>query len=140
MNILLTNILPVCQLGCTQCADGSGQCISCKSGFTQDANDSTKCNPPSSSTNDGQTCPDGSFSNGNSCSRCSSTCLTCTGGTSNDCIVCASGLFTLNGNCVSANADGVCQGSTLIADNNKHECDSKFLFVFSLVMIDTNDL
>ncbi|KAF9566482.1 growth factor receptor domain-containing protein [Agrocybe pediades] len=113
-----------CQLGCNQCLDGSGQCVNCKQGFSQDGNDKTKCNPPTSSTTGGQVCPNGSFANGDTCSQCSSACLTCTGGTSNDCIICAAGLFTLNGNCVPANADGVCQGSNLIADNNKHECDA----------------
>lgn len=116
----------VCQIGCTQCSDGTGTCTSCKTGFSQDANDRTKCNPPTQSTNAGQACPNGSFASGASCSPCSSSCQTCTGGTANDCVVCASGLFTLNGACVSANADGVCQGSNLIADNNKRECDSAF--------------
>ena len=117
----------VCQLGCTQCADGTGDCTACKSGFSQDANDPTKCNPPQSITTTGQTCPVGSFSTGSTCSPCSSSCQTCTGGTSSDCIVCATGLFTFNGACVSANSNGVCQGSGsgLIADNNKRECDCK---------------
>ncbi|KAF8156715.1 TNFR/NGFR cysteine-rich region family protein [Crassisporium funariophilum] len=114
----------VCQLGCTACADGTGTCVTCKSGFSQDGNDRTKCNPPQSATTTGQVCPDESFSNGASCSQCSSTCQTCTGGSSNDCIICASGLFTFNGGCVSVNSDGVCEGSALIADNNKRECDS----------------
>ncbi|KAF8882178.1 TNFR/NGFR cysteine-rich region family protein [Gymnopilus junonius] len=114
----------VCQLGCTQCADGNGACTTCQSGFSKDGNDPTKCNPPKSTTTTGQLCPDGSFANGANCSVCSSTCQTCTGGTSNDCIVCASGLFKLNGQCVSADSNGICQGTNLIADNNKHECDS----------------
>lgn len=115
----------VCQLGCTQCADGTGDCTTCKSGFSQDTNDPTKCNPPPSVTTTGQTCPVGSFSTGTACSACSSSCQTCTGGTSSDCIICATGLFTLNGACVSANSGGICQGSSLIADNNKRECDGK---------------
>ena len=115
----------VCQLGCTQCADGTGDCTACKSGFSQDTNDPTKCNPPQSITTTGQTCPVGSFSTGSACSPCSSSCQTCTGGTSSDCIICATGLFTSNGACVSANSNGVCQGSGLIADNNKRECDGK---------------
>ncbi|KAF8970460.1 insulin-like growth factor binding protein [Flammula alnicola] len=114
----------ICQLGCTQCADGTGECVTCKSGFSQNGNDRTKCNPPQSSTTGGQLCPDGSFANGASCSPCSSTCQTCTAGTSNDCIICAAGTFTNNGGCVSANSVGVCQGTNLIADNNKRECDS----------------
>ena len=115
----------VCQIGCTQCAAGTGDCITCKSGFTQDANDRTKCDPPQSKTTSGQTCPPGSFSNGTTCTPCSSSCGTCTGGTSSDCIVCATGLFTYNGTCVSANSNGVCEGSGLIADNDKRECDGK---------------
>ncbi|PPQ73713.1 hypothetical protein CVT26_010844 [Gymnopilus dilepis] len=114
----------ICQLGCTQCADGTGACTTCQSGFSKDGNDPTKCDPPKSTTSSGQVCPDGSFANGASCSVCSSTCQTCTAGTSNDCILCASGLFKLNGQCVSADSNGVCQGTNLIADNNKHECDS----------------
>ena len=115
----------VCQLGCTQCADGTGDCTACKSGFSLNTNDPTKCNPPQSITTTGQTCPVGSFSTGTTCSPCSSSCQTCTGGSSSDCIVCAAGLFTFNGACVSANSNGICQGSGLIADNNKRECDCK---------------
>ena len=115
----------VCQLGCTQCADGTGVCIACKSGFTQDANDRTKCDAVQSVTSTGTVCPDGSFSDGAKCTVCSPTCKTCTAGTSNDCILCASGQYLLSGHCVAANSDGVCEGSNLIADNNKHECDSK---------------
>ncbi|KAF8804721.1 hypothetical protein BYT27DRAFT_7340221 [Phlegmacium glaucopus] len=114
----------VCQLGCTRCADGTGDCIACKSGFSQNGNDRTKCDPPQSTTTTGQPCPVGSFSNGAACSPCSSSCQTCTGGTSNDCVVCAAGLFTFNGGCISANSDGICEGSGLIADNNKRECDT----------------
>ncbi|RDB30292.1 Proprotein convertase subtilisin/kexin type 5 [Hypsizygus marmoreus] len=114
----------VCQLGCSQCTDGTGVCITCKPGFTQDTNDRTKCIPPQSITTTGQICPDGSFSSGTSCSPCSSSCETCTGGTSNDCIVCGSGRYSINGACVAANSDGICDGSNFIADNNKKECDS----------------
>ena len=122
----------VCQLGCTQCADITGDCTACKSGFSQDTSNPTQCNPPQSTTTTGQQCPVGSFSNGTSCSPCSSSCQTCTGGTSSDCIVCASGLFTSDDGCVSANSNGVCQGSGLIADNNKRECDGKLLSSFVL--------
>ena len=122
-----SDFYPVCQLGCTQCADGTGDCTTCKSGFTLDANDKTKCNPPQSTTTSGQACPVGSFSDGTACSACSSSCQSCTGATSSDCIVCATGLFAFNGGCVSANSNGVCQGSGLIADNNKRECDSKWI-------------
>jgi hypothetical protein len=115
----------VCQLGCTQCADGSGTCITCQSGFTQDANDHTKCISTKATTSSGSTCPDGSFSNGTSCSPCSSSCTTCSGPTSNDCIICASGTYKLNSTCVSVDGNGVCANSKLIADNNKHECDSE---------------
>ncbi|KAL0947667.1 hypothetical protein HGRIS_013755 [Hohenbuehelia grisea] len=114
----------VCQLGCTKCSDGTGTCVACKSGFTQDANDRTKCTATKSVTSTGTVCPDGSFGDGTTCTACSPTCRTCTGGTSNDCVICAPGTFLLNGNCVAADANGVCEGTTLIADNNKHECDT----------------
>jgi len=116
----------VCQLGCTQCADGTGDCVTCKSGFTQDANDRTKCIPAQSQTSTGTPCPDGSFSDGTTCSVCSPLCQTCSGATSNDCIICGAGKVSLNGSCVSPDGNGVCTGSTMIADNNKHECDSTF--------------
>lgn len=115
---------PVCQLGCTQCADGTGDCISCKSGFTQNANDRTKCLATQATTSTGTVCPDGSFSNGTACAPCAPLCQTCSGPASSDCVVCGAGQYTLNGACVSTDANGVCQGSALIADNNKHECDS----------------
>src|SRR5258707_15237404 len=76
----------VCQLGCTQCADGSGDCTTCKSGFSQDANDRTRCVKVATRTNPGGVlCPDGSFASGTQCSKCSPSCSTCTGPTSNDC-------------------------------------------------------
>ena len=115
----------VCQLGCQQCADGSGICVACKQGFTQDANDRTKCDAVQSVTSSGTVCPDGSFSSGTTCQPCSPSCSTCSGPTSNDCIVCGNGQFTLGGNCVPTDSNGVCAGSSMIANNNKHECDSK---------------
>lgn len=118
--------LLACQLGCTKCADITGACLTCKSGFTQDGNDKTKCNAPQSTTPDGTVCPDGSFSDGSKCQACSPSCQTCTAGTSNDCILCKSGTYAFNGGCVSADQDGVCEGTQLIADNNKKECDSTF--------------
>lgn len=114
----------MCQLGCTQCADGSATCLHCQQGFSQDSTDRTKCNPLQQTTNTGTVCPEGSFSNGSACQPCDSSCQTCKGGTSNDCTLCASGFYTLNGACVTANSDGICTGTNLIADNNKHECDS----------------
>ena len=119
----------VCALGCSQCADSSGSCITCKAGFTQSTTDSTQCNPPQSSTSSGTVCPDGSFSNGTACTACSPLCQTCSGGTSSDCIICGAGRSLLNGSCVQTDSSGVCQnpsGSTgvFVADNNKHECEA----------------
>ncbi|PIL33018.1 hypothetical protein GSI_04467 [Ganoderma sinense ZZ0214-1] len=93
----------VCSLGCTECADGSGECITCKSGFTQNANDRTQCFASQTTTSSG---------------------TTCSGATSGDCIICGAGKYTLNGNCVGTDGNGVCSGSTLVADNNKHECNT----------------
>ncbi|KAJ7889227.1 TNFR/NGFR cysteine-rich region family protein [Mycena leptocephala] len=103
----------ICQIGCTACTDGTGVCTACKTGFTQDANDRTKCNPPPSITSSGTLCPPGAFSDGTNCTPCSPSCKTCTGGTSNDCVDCAAGTYSLNGACVSADANGVCAGSSL---------------------------
>ncbi|KAJ7056178.1 TNFR/NGFR cysteine-rich region family protein [Mycena amicta] len=114
----------ICEIGCTACADGSGECTTCKNGFTQDANDRTKCNAVPEINSSGTTCPPGSFADGANCSPCSPSCKTCTGETSNDCVQCATGTFLLNSTCVSADANGVCQGTSLIANNNKVECDS----------------
>ncbi|KAF8898212.1 insulin-like growth factor binding protein [Gymnopilus junonius] len=115
----------VCQLGCSQCSDGTGECVSCKQGFTQNANDKTKCDPLPSSTSSGTVCPDGSFSAGAQCSPCSPSCRTCTGPSSNQCILCAQGTYLFNSNCISADTNGVCQGTNgMIADNNKNECDT----------------
>ncbi|KAG1736888.1 insulin-like growth factor binding protein [Suillus paluster] len=105
----------ICQLGCQQCADSSGDCITCKSGFTQDANDRTKCDATSQTTSTGTICPDGSYSAGSSCAACSPLCQTCNGPTSNNCVICGSGTYSFNGSCVASN---------LIANNNKHECDT----------------
>jgi hypothetical protein len=116
----------VCQLGCSECASNTGTCIACKSGYTQDPNDSTKCNPVQATTSTGTVCPDGSFSSGAQCSLCSPSCKTCTGPSSNDCAVCATGTYIFNNSCVSADSNGICDGANgMIADNNKEECDSK---------------
>ena len=129
----------MCQIGCAQCADGSGTCTQCQQGFSLNPSDQTKCNPTQQSTSTGTVCPDGSFSNGNSCQSCDSSCQTCNGGTSNECTLCASGRYTLNGACVSADSNGICTGSNLIANNNKHECDSTarslFLLTLSLTFV-----
>ncbi|KAJ7150274.1 hypothetical protein C8R46DRAFT_1008412 [Mycena filopes] len=114
----------VCALGCTTCADGTGNCLTCGAHFTQDQNDATKCTTvPTSAA--GVACPAGSFSNGASCAPCSASCSTCAGPTSNDCTLCpTSHYLTNNGSCVSASSTGGCEGSNLIADNNKGECDT----------------
>lgn len=70
-------------------------------------------------------CPSGGYSAGSSCEPCASECQTCTGSTSSDCVICASGTYSFNGTCVQTNSGGVCQGSSLVANNNKHECDSE---------------
>ncbi|KAL6308652.1 hypothetical protein BKA93DRAFT_523402 [Sparassis latifolia] len=114
----------VCQLGCTECASGSGDCITCKSGFTQNANDATQCVAIQSATSSGTVCPDSGFNNGTGCAACSPLCQTCNGPTSNDCIICGAGTYSFNGSCVQTNNNGVCAGSNLIANNNKHECDT----------------
>ncbi|KAJ7199204.1 insulin-like growth factor binding protein [Mycena pura] len=113
----------ICAIACTECAHSTGLCMTCKTGFTVDAADHTQCIPPPRITSSGTTCPPGSFADGANCNSCSSSCATCTGGTSNDCFECATGTFLLNGKCVSADANGVCEGSSLIADNVKLECD-----------------
>lgn len=122
---LILDLLVACQLGCSQCADQTGDCISCASGFTQDSSDATKCDATPQTSSDGTTCPDGSFSNSGTCTPCSTECKTCNGGTSNNCIVCGSGKVSLNGSCVTTDGNGVCEGSNLIANNNKNECDSE---------------
>ena len=122
---VFSNVYLECTLGCSDCADSTGVCLTCTSGFTLDSNDKTKCNAQAQTTNSGTTCPDGSFSDGTQCKPCDSACQKCKGGTSNDCTLCASGSYAFNGGCVSAGSNGVCEGSGLIADNNKHICDSE---------------
>lgn len=118
------NLDSACEVGCTQCADSTGACLSCKSGFSQDQNDQKTCNPDPQITSTGTTCPELAFSNGTSCQPCASPCQSCSGGTSNDCTACVQGQYMLNGVCVKANSDGVCEGTSLIADNNKKACDA----------------
>ncbi|KAJ7778743.1 insulin-like growth factor binding protein [Mycena maculata] len=114
----------VCELGCTSCADGTGNCLTCGPNFTQDQNDATKCTTVATSAG-GAACPAGSFGDGTSCVACSASCETCSGATSNDCTGCPTlHYLTGNGTCVSASSTGVCEGSNLIADNNKGECDA----------------
>ncbi|KAJ7897319.1 insulin-like growth factor binding protein [Mycena olivaceomarginata] len=115
----------VCALGCASCADGTGNCLTCGPHFTQDQNDATKCTTVPT-TAGGVPCPDGSFSSdGTTCTDCSASCNTCSGPTSNDCTLCPKTHYlTNNGSCVSASSTGVCDGSNLIADNNKGKCDT----------------
>jgi len=113
----------VCQAGCVKCADSTGACLQCKLGFSINSGDRTKCDFIPTL---GPQCPNGSFGNGTQCLPCSPACQTCSGATSNDCIVCQSGSFMFNGSCVSANEDGVCQGTAgLVANNIKGECDGE---------------
>ncbi|OAX38720.1 hypothetical protein K503DRAFT_138063 [Rhizopogon vinicolor AM-OR11-026] len=114
----------ICQLGYAQCADGIGDCITCSTGFTQDANDRTKCDAIQQITTGGTVCPDGSYSAGSSCQACSPLCQTCTGPSLNNCVICGSGTYSFNRSCATTSSGGVCQGSNLIANNNKHECDT----------------
>ncbi|KAG2087851.1 growth factor receptor domain-containing protein [Suillus cothurnatus] len=114
----------ICQLGCQQCADGTGDCITCASGFTQDGNDRTKCDAIPQTTSNGTACPDGSYGAGSACAVCSPLCTTCTGPNSNNCVICGSGTYKFNGSCVTTSTGGVCSGSNMIANNNKHECDT----------------
>ncbi|KAG1835502.1 growth factor receptor domain-containing protein [Suillus variegatus] len=114
----------ICQLGCQQCADGTGDCISCASGFTQDGNDRTKCDALPQTTSNGTVCPDGSYGAGSTCAVCSPLCTTCTGPNSNNCVICGPSTYKFNGSCVTTNTGGVCSGSNLIANNVKHECDA----------------
>lgn len=124
-SFLYIDVLSVCNSGCAQCQDGTGLCSTCKSGFSIDANDKTRCNPAPQTASGGTVCPDGSFAAGASCSPCSSQCKTCTGASSNQCTSCADGLVFLNDSCVSPDSNGICPGTNLIADNNKRECDSE---------------
>ena len=109
----------VCQLLCSQCSGGTGDCTVCKSGFTPDKNDPSKC-----IGNPSQDCPNGHFFDGSNCTACSSECSTCSGSTSKDCITCPPGRYMNNGQCVKADdANGVCLNTTMIADTLKNECD-----------------
>lgn len=114
-----------CGQGCQRCADTTGVCSSCKSGFVQDNADRTKCSPPTQSTQSGQICPSGSFASGNQCVACDNACETCSGLGANACTTCTRGQFLVNGVCVGVNSDGICAGTNMIADNLKRECDSK---------------
>ncbi|KIJ32416.1 hypothetical protein M422DRAFT_35819 [Sphaerobolus stellatus SS14] len=111
----------VCGIGCTQCSDGTGQCTTCATGLTQDAQDRTTC---VAVTTGSTQCPDTAFNSNGTCQLCSSACQTCTGPSSNNCIICAAGQFMNNGQCVSADATGVCAGTKLFANTLKKECDS----------------
>ena len=121
-NVLRHDI--VCGIGCTQCADSNGDCITCKSGLTQNTNDGTQCVAPTQTNANGVQCPSASFNSNGVCTPCSPECQTCTAGTSNDCIICGNGKVSFNGSCVGTDGNGVCSGTKLIANNNKHACDS----------------
>ncbi|KAF9491874.1 hypothetical protein BDN71DRAFT_1510004 [Pleurotus eryngii] len=107
---------PACSsMGGVCWSSGTCACLpgftACKSGSTQDANDRTKCTPVPTSMS--------SLFVPKAASR-----MSCSGGTSNDCTVCAPNMFAFNGGCMRASADGMCEGSMHIVDNNKHSCDA----------------
>lgn len=108
----------VCPLGCTACSDGQGFCTSCIAGFTLDASRGT-CSPANVK------CPDGFFGNGDNCQPCDGSCETCAS-SATQCVRCASGSFMLEGACVKADQEGVCEGSSMIADTVKRQCNSVF--------------
>ncbi|KAI9462527.1 insulin-like growth factor binding protein [Russula earlei] len=114
----------VCQLGCQQCADGTGLCFTCKQGLTPNPDDRTKCGAVQPLTSAGTLCPNSFFNNGVTCQPCSISCSACSGPTSNNCTACIVGQFFLGGNCVTTDGNGVCAGSSMIGNNNKGECDS----------------
>jgi hypothetical protein len=133
MNFPNLTLVPVCSLNCLTCSSISGQCLSCKQGFTLSTNDPTRCNPLPQSTSSGSLCPDGSFApqGSSTCQVCDSSCKSCIGPSSGECSECAQGSFMLRGGngqgtCVRADTGGQCQGSGgLVADNIKKECDSE---------------
>ncbi|KAF9036834.1 insulin-like growth factor binding protein [Panaeolus papilionaceus] len=115
----------VCQAGCSQCADSTAICASCKDGFVADTNDRSKCVPAPARQSNGSLCPARSFSTGSGCAACASSCDSCSGASSNQCLSCPSGSYFFNGNCVTADSNGNCQGTNgLIADNVKLTCDT----------------
>ena len=116
----------VCSQGCSSCATTTGVCTTCKTGFTPDTNDRTRCvpTPPTSST--GVTCTDGQFldTSSGACIACSSLCKTCTGPLSTQCVACGAGQFMgPAGRCVPVDGGGICQGTKLVANNAKGICD-----------------
>ncbi|TEB23598.1 hypothetical protein FA13DRAFT_1797917 [Coprinellus micaceus] len=97
-----------CGLGCSQCEDTTGACTTCKSGFTLDGSDRSRCSPPAQVKSDGQVCPAGSFAAGGDCTPCDSACETCTGPSLNDCSKCARGRLFLDSSCVTPNSGWGC--------------------------------
>ncbi|KAF8602810.1 hypothetical protein BDV93DRAFT_545182, partial [Ceratobasidium sp. AG-I] len=117
----------VCSQGCSSCATTTGVCTTCKTGFTPDTNDRTRCvpTPPTSST--GISCADGQFLDASTgaCIGCSPLCKTCTGPLSTQCVACGAGQFMgPGGRCVAVDGGGVCQGTKLVANNAKGICDA----------------
>jgi hypothetical protein len=74
-----------------------------------------------------QACPPNNFPSGGGCATCSPTCATCTGPSSSNCVKCNTGQFSLGGTCVIATSDGLCTGSSLVANPTNGTCDSKYL-------------
>ncbi|TEB31330.1 hypothetical protein FA13DRAFT_1688046 [Coprinellus micaceus] len=115
----------VCQPGCIQCADTTGTCSACNSGFILNNLDRTKCDPIKPTLSSGSQCPDNTFGDGTECKVCSTICSSCTGPGDGDCLTCAPGFYLSNGLCVQADSNGVCQGNGgLVADNVKRTCES----------------
>ena len=118
-----------CQIGCSECTDGTGDCTSCQRFFyTQDPTDGTKCVLVPFRTGNGDLCPDGSFPSTGGCNACDPSCRNCWGRLSSSCTRCYTGAYFFNGSCITANSDGICQGANgMYANNNKGSCDSKSL-------------
>ena len=115
---------PVCELGCSECADGTGECITCRPDLTIDPNHTTQCIWAPAVL-----CPTGSFSADGQCSKCSLLCGTCKGPTEKNCTLCIGGLYFFGGDCRITDGDGVCQATNgMVANRVKNTCDGESSF------------
>ncbi|KAG5352813.1 hypothetical protein C0989_000358 [Termitomyces sp. Mn162] len=105
-----------CPANCTTCDDGitgSGRCLQ---PIVANAPSTCNCLNGVCGTNGSCTCNTGftKSDNGTACAKCSPGFFSTS---TEDC----KGI--LNGACVSADSNGICSGTNMIADNNKVECD-----------------
>ncbi|KAG2003450.1 insect antifreeze protein [Coprinopsis cinerea AmutBmut pab1-1] len=115
-----------CGQGCQACEDGTGVCTSCipDRGLALTPN-RLSCLIFAQPLPTGELCGVGLYPDGDNCQVCDRACDTCFGPGVEGCGTCGRGRYMdPQGRCVETLSNGVCDGTSLVADNVKKVCDT----------------